>query len=812
MIFVRPVGTILPEAVAMMSTWPKYDQAIAAAKNRMIVAPMARPKGEAGVSMISSAAGRNSSSARRSPSRRGSGIKASERASACLMNPRLNAVEQGVAAAAPDQLVMAAILDDAAALDGDDAIGRAHGGKAMRDDDHGAALSDAAHILLDDALALIIERARRLVENEDARIGDERAGDRNALTLSAGEAAAALADDRVVALRQFEDELMRAGELRRGDHTLDRHAGIGKRDVLPDRAVEQHVLLEDDADLTPQPGDIDHGEVDAVDQHAAALRHVEPLHQLGQGRFARARWSDNADDLARGDAQAHIMQHFGTIDPIAEGHMVEGDIAADGRQRRARGAVARLGRRVEDVAEPRDREPRLVEILPDLRQPQYRLRDASRQHVEGDELAHAQLAADDETRAEIERQRRDDLADELHRLASPIAERQYLEARLHISGELFFPAPLHLRLDRHGLQRLDAGDAFDEKRLVLRAAVELLIEPAAKDRRHPGGESDIERESPDHDPGEQRRVIEHHRQEHDREEEIDDERQRRAREEIPDVLELPHARHGIAGAACLEIGDGQGHEMTEEPRAELDIDAVGGVREDVSAERAQHGLEHRDGDEPDHQHIERRQAAMHQHLVGDDLEEERRHQREKLEEERGDDDLAKDAAVLVHRLEEPGHVEAAHELAERGAARHEHQPPAPHGLEDGALDELWAADPGILDECAVIGDLADDQEAAIAQLDDGRQVQTRKPLPGARYQARLDAEILRATQHLGNADRDAAKAVPDLIGFGGDAVKPQQQDERRQSRIAIAADIAGFRHLVPRMYSPQRLQVEVRHS
>jgi hypothetical protein len=68
-----------------------------------------------------------------------------------------------------------AVLDEAAALDGDDAVGAAHGREAMGDDQHGAALRDLAHVLLDDALALVVERAGRFIEDEDARIGDERA-------------------------------------------------------------------------------------------------------------------------------------------------------------------------------------------------------------------------------------------------------------------------------------------------------------------------------------------------------------------------------------------------------------------------------------------------------------------------------------------------------------------------------------------------------------------------------------------------------------------------------------------------------------
>jgi len=78
-------------------------------------------------------------------------------------------------------------------------------------------------------------------------------------------------------------------------------------------------------------------------------------------------------------------------------------------------------------------------------------------------------------------QRGDQLADELHRLARPIAEREHVEAGADIACELLLPAPLHLRLDRHRLQRLDRADALDQERLVLRAAVELLVETFAED-------------------------------------------------------------------------------------------------------------------------------------------------------------------------------------------------------------------------------------------------------------------------------------------------------------------------------------------
>src|ERR1700733_12552848 len=55
---------IFPAAVATISTWPRLAQARANTNKPIRVAPTARPRGDGGVSTISSAAGRNSSSSR----------------------------------------------------------------------------------------------------------------------------------------------------------------------------------------------------------------------------------------------------------------------------------------------------------------------------------------------------------------------------------------------------------------------------------------------------------------------------------------------------------------------------------------------------------------------------------------------------------------------------------------------------------------------------------------------------------------------------------------------------------------------------
>jgi hypothetical protein len=66
-ILVRPLGTILPGADATISIVPAEAHAKATQKIVMMVAPIARPIGAGGVSMISSAAGRNATSSSRLP-------------------------------------------------------------------------------------------------------------------------------------------------------------------------------------------------------------------------------------------------------------------------------------------------------------------------------------------------------------------------------------------------------------------------------------------------------------------------------------------------------------------------------------------------------------------------------------------------------------------------------------------------------------------------------------------------------------------------------------------------------------------------
>src|SRR5262245_10333109 len=102
---------------------------------------------------------------------------------------------------------MAALLDDAAGPDVEDPVHAGDGRQSVRDGDDGAALHQREQRLLDAVLAFAVERTRRLVQYQDARIFKNGAGDSQALPLAARQLDALFADDRIVAVRPLHDEV-----------------------------------------------------------------------------------------------------------------------------------------------------------------------------------------------------------------------------------------------------------------------------------------------------------------------------------------------------------------------------------------------------------------------------------------------------------------------------------------------------------------------------------------------------------------------------------------------------------------------------
>src|SRR4029450_2634344 len=118
---------------------------------------------------------------------------------------------------------------------------------------------------LDQTLVLGIEIAGGFIEDQNPGVGQQRARDGQALTLTAGELHAALADNGFVALLEARDEIMCVGELGEMDDLIHRGVAAAVADVLGDRAIEEEDFLLDDAEQAAIAVHLDVAAIDAIE-------------------------------------------------------------------------------------------------------------------------------------------------------------------------------------------------------------------------------------------------------------------------------------------------------------------------------------------------------------------------------------------------------------------------------------------------------------------------------------------------------------------------------------------------------------------
>ena len=175
-------------------------------------------------------------------------------------------------------------------------------------------------------LILGVDAGGGLVQEDDGGVLQDGPGDGDPLLLAAGERAAALADDGVIAIGQGHDEVVAAGLLGGGDHLLLRGVGLAEEKVCPDGIVEEVDILEDHGEVGEQTVAGELPEVVAAQGDAAALGVIEPGQKAADGGLAGAGGThDGGGGLLR-DGEADILQNLALI--VAEVHIPEGNVIA----------------------------------------------------------------------------------------------------------------------------------------------------------------------------------------------------------------------------------------------------------------------------------------------------------------------------------------------------------------------------------------------------------------------------------------------------------------------------------------------------
>ena len=191
-------------------------------------------------------------------------------------------------------------------------------GRVVRGDDHGRPREvDAVQQLHDPDRGLGIEVAGRLVGQQQRRVVDERARDRHALLLAAGELVG-----EVVQLGRQAGQAQDVRHL--GADLLARAAGDLQRigDVVVHGPVGQQLeVLEDHPEVAPEEGDLlarDLGQVAPGDADRSGRRLELLDEQAHDGRLARPRRADEEDELAAPDRERGVVETHPVVVALAD--------------------------------------------------------------------------------------------------------------------------------------------------------------------------------------------------------------------------------------------------------------------------------------------------------------------------------------------------------------------------------------------------------------------------------------------------------------------------------------------------------------
>ena len=451
----------------------------------------------------------------------------------------------------------------------------------MRDDEARAAGHEGLHGVDDGLLGAGVHARGGLVEDEDGRVAQHRAGDGEQLALAGAHGLGVVGEARVVAVGQRADEVVHVGRLGRGDDLLARGAGLAVGDVLGDGAVEQPGVLQHHAELAPQVGRAHLVRVNAVERDAAATHLVEAHEQVDEGRLAGARGSHDGDLLAGLGHEAHVA-HEGLLGLVAEAHVLELDAALHGL-----GAGERLGRVSLDLVLVKDGEDALGGGERPLQHAdghgELRERLGARGHVLEERLedAHGELAGEQHLAGD---DGHGDLAQAQHEAddgAHGVGEEIGLGAR----GREFLGGGQHL-----GGARLVAAEGLDDGAAgvgLLHLAGELAQGglPGRGHAQGAGGEELGDEQGhhaeADEDHRERHADGEHHRHRADHGERRDEDLQKAALEHLGDLVEVVGgAADGVAGLVVVEVGQRQALELGGKLLAQLEVELLGEARHD----------------------------------------------------------------------------------------------------------------------------------------------------------------------------------------------------------------------------------------
>ena len=205
----------------------------------------------------------------------------------------------------------------------------------MGNNDNRLTCKQTGECLLNHSLVLHIQARRRLVQQHDRRIFEQRAGDGDALALAARKPGAVLADHGVVALRHAAHELVAVGGTRGRKHFLFGGIATPEADVSHHRVVKEQHVLEHNGVVSQQHLGINARNIHATHGDRAFGGIPKARGQAAHRRLTGTRRTDQCRDLAFLGGKAHIGKNFlagasVAARTIAKCHVIEHHVMTHG--------------------------------------------------------------------------------------------------------------------------------------------------------------------------------------------------------------------------------------------------------------------------------------------------------------------------------------------------------------------------------------------------------------------------------------------------------------------------------------------------
>ena len=203
---------------------------------------------------------------------------------------------------------MRALLGNGAMLEDEDALGHANRRHAMGDQDGRAAFHDSRQCAQNSLFGERVHACQRVIQNQQTRIAQHRAGNGRALLLASGKRNASLADNGSEPVRKGLDIRSESSDFSGRSDLLGRGFRYAERDVFGDGRGEQERLLRHHADLPAEVRGVECPQRNSIQPHFARGRILQPRDEADQGCLTAARVADYRHGRARLNAQIQAFQ------------------------------------------------------------------------------------------------------------------------------------------------------------------------------------------------------------------------------------------------------------------------------------------------------------------------------------------------------------------------------------------------------------------------------------------------------------------------------------------------------------------------